>query len=1005
MKSLLEGGGQVMRIAVITAGVYLSLIGSCVAQTSTAAMTRIETRIPPQALGSALKEFAQGRGMQVLFLAADVKAVKTRGAFGDLTADETLARLLSGTGLKYRYVDTNAVSIVPASPQVSLAEKRALHIPRLRQSGSTQVNRRPVSNDAAPPKTQRHTIGPPDPPAAHRKETLSEVVVTGSRLAATSTDGPQDVQTYDLDTIGKSGQPSLGTFLSTLPAVSVAADDEAQGGYASTVQLRGLPSGTTLVLLNGLRLENSGFTEGAFFNLDYIPIEAVEKIEVDPNGSSAIYGSDAIAGVVNIILKKDFNGVAADAGYEWAKGFGRVRTSVAAGRQWQRGGISVFGSFGIDGGLLASERLLSASNDYSAYGGPDSNNPICFPGNVFSTDGTPLPGAPAGSGASYAAVTGSTSTGRPPFSQFTYGTLNECSSYATRSILPSRHRAGILVEGHLDITPDVELFGELIYAHVSQTTDLGDESLFGTSDYQSFTVSAANPNNPFGEAVGVALAFPSIQMTEEPTTDFFRPVVGIKGTLARRWQWKLTAWQSTDWTRAVYGDLLPNQSAIQDALNSPNPMTALNPFVNGPPEPQNGLQSLFGNIDAKFMGRDRSAEASIRGPLIRLPGGTIDAVIGGDDAQSTLYENFIYNGVGGTPSTFRRKRWAVFAEAEIPLIGSLGREHSDFLTVTAAGRHDDYSDFGSANTEQFGLQLRPTDDLLVRGSYATAFDAPTLQSVYGAQQSSPGALLTDPTTGALENVNVISGGNPSLRPTTGHSRSIGVVYSSGALPGLLVSVTQWSITEDNLVQELIPQIIVDNAMSFPGRVVQNAAGQIVEVNDTALNFGSIDVSGLDYNLHYSRRVGYGLLSVNLNSSETYRYRQGLLPGAQPVESVSQAEDDGNWAPRWKGTVTLGWKERSLSLQLDGRYVGSYSEYDSTRRIGNFWNFDTNIRWAVTQAKGETQWFGDAYLEGGATNMFNRAPQFSNYDFDVAGYDAAQTSIVGRLLYVRIGTRW
>ncbi|EQD80300.1 TonB-dependent receptor, partial [mine drainage metagenome] len=119
-------------------------------------------------------------------------------------------------------------------------------------------------------------------------------------------------------------------------------------GYYGTVKLRGLPDGTTLVLLNGRRLENTAISGGTFFDLNDIPLAAVRKIEVDPNGSSAIYGSDAIAGVVNIILKKHFNGFAANVRYDSAKNLGDMRTSVAWGRQWRRGGVSVIASYGLD---------------------------------------------------------------------------------------------------------------------------------------------------------------------------------------------------------------------------------------------------------------------------------------------------------------------------------------------------------------------------------------------------------------------------------------------------------------------------------------------------------------------------------------------------------------------------------------------------------------------------------------------------------------------------------
>ncbi|EQD74471.1 TonB-dependent receptor, partial [mine drainage metagenome] len=200
--------------------------------------------------------------------------------------------------------------------------------------------------------------------------------------------------------------------------------------------------------------------------------------------------------------------------------------------------------------------------------------------------------------------------------------------------------------------------------------------------FQDFTVSAQNPFNPFGETVGVAVSLRSILSMATDETDFFRPLVGVKGSFDHRWHWEISAWESRDWTHVLDSYAVPNDSAIQNALNSPNPATALNPFVRGPVGPLSVLNTLFGSENYKEMGRDESAEAFIRGRIVRLPAGPVKAIVGGDYVRSTLYENLINDGVN-QPSTrrnYNRQYSAVFAETRVPIIGRIGRMTRRFMT-------------------------------------------------------------------------------------------------------------------------------------------------------------------------------------------------------------------------------------------------------------------------------------------------------------------------------------
>ena len=125
-----------------------------------------------------------------------------------------------------------------------------------------------------------------------------------------------------------------------------------------------------------------------------------------------------------------------------------------------------------------------------------------------------------------------------------------------------------------------------------------------------------------------------------------------------------------------------------------------------------------------------------------------------------------------------------------------------------------------------------------------------------------------------------------------------------------------------------------------------------------------------------------------------------------MEALSQAQDSNSWAPRWKGSAALGWKRGPVSASVDGRYVGRYQDYDSTRTIGNFWFCDANIRLRLGEAIGSSEkYLKESYVEFGGVNIFNTLPQYSNYVFGNVGYDPAQGDILGRFLYVQLGVKW
>jgi len=961
--------------------------------------------IEKQSLSTALQEFATQSGIQIIFFAKVTDGHEAPSLKGKFTATEAIARLLDHSDLTFQQINPRTIQVEPNAATNDLKKDVGSSFAgRETNFQLAQVDRQDAHPDSTTSQSQSAAENQtPETSAVKKKSpTVAEVVVTGSRIPSQVGGAAQDVKIYDRKKIEQSGQQTVSDFLNTLPSVAVGSTEL---GITPTVTLRGLPVGTTLVLINGRRVESSGssyYAKGAdFFDLNSLPLAAVDRVEVVADGSSAVYGSDAIGGVVNIILKKDFDGVDASLQGGGASGTRDFGASLAWGKKWADGAVSIVASNQDRTALTTLERSLTASNDYTRFGGTDSNYPVCNPANAYSPDDSALPGAPPGSGATYAALNAS-SAGKPPLGAFTYGSLNECSLIAGLSLIPETRRTGLFVQGHYDITPNVSVFGEIMYSHVRQTVQDGNQSMFGLPGYQSFTLGAANPYNPFGEDVGVSGVFTAVPTTQIYSSDYVRPVIGLSGTVLDGWKWEVSADSSMDWDTTHLKNLVSDDEGLQAALNATSPAAALNPFDAG----SSAAQAYFSTGLIEASGRDTTINAFISGTPLDLPGGPVRLGFGGQHEWDALTFNAINDGYRppNTKNTYQRHNSAVFGEARIPLLGAgPADERRELLTASVAGRYDSYSDFGGTTNPQLGIELRPTAPLLFRGTYATAFKAPSLTDLYVAQTASD-TLITDPVTGQTRSVPFIYGGNPNLRPLTGTSWTAGVTFKSTRLPGFEASVTQWRVSEKDAIQQLPTQFIVDNEARFPGRVTRDAQGNITGIDDTGANFGDITISGRDYQLSYKRPVRSGSLSMLVSATQTGSYHARLTPGAPTVDGLGRAQDSNDWAPRWKGTSAIGWTSRLIEASMQARFTSGYFDYDSTRRLSNQWLFDSSIKVKLAGLipNGSPHLRG-SYLQVGGVNLFDRLPQFSNYGGGLYGYDPAQADIRGRYLYAKIGS--
>lgn len=495
------------------------------------------------------------------------------------------------------------------------------------------------------------------------------------------------------------------------------------------------------------------------------------------------------------------------------------------------------------------------------------------------------------------------------------------------------------------------------------------------------------------------------------STDYLRSLLGVRGTLPGAWDWELSAVDSADDSTFSIGPRL-NSVAVQAALNSSDPATALNPFIDGPMGSPQLLQSLL-NPDASLEAHSRrtSVAGFVRGPLFELPAGSADLVIGADYNRDSLVVDIInFPGrVAGSRLNQRRDFYAGFGELRLPLLP--GKEPSDeaMLAIHLAGRYDHYDVFGSETTPQVSIGWKPAPSFSLRASYGESFRAPSLAQIYTSQVS-PLTTVVDPRNGNQPfQVSTTLGGNPNLDAETGVSRVLSAAYASRAVPGLKLSAAYWNVVLDSSIQTIAAQVMVNNENLFQSRVIRNSAGFLTSIDSTYVNFGRLEVAGFDFGIDYELRTDAGILRPSLSATRTNRYQSALLPGVEATDRVSKANDDFQWAPRWKGTASLNWSSRSYSANVAARYTGRYRDYGpltngSFQMLGNDWFFDANVRYNLSLGN-RIDWLQSAYVEFGAVNLLDSLPPYSTAFSSTSGFDPAQGDIRGRFIYGQFGVKW
>ncbi|OYX17299.1 MAG: TonB-dependent receptor [Sphingomonadales bacterium 32-67-7] len=843
-------------------------------------------------------------------------------------------------------------------------------------------------------------------PATEAQAAEQDIVVTGSRIRGIDPVGSA-VIAIDSDQIMEEPVTSTNDILRRVPqVVSLGANragGSAQNGAANAtrgagINLRGLSTNATLLLYDGKRLPPQG-TQGQFTDPSAIPSIALGRIEVVADGTSAVYGSDAVAGVVNLILRKDFSGIEVRGRYGITEAdYYEAQAAVLLGHKWDSGWIMAAGEYAKNNNLFGSE-LDFYTSDNRSRGGRDLRGTNCAPGTIVA------------GGVNYAIPAAGVTPGT--VGSLVAGTRNLCEFRDIAQVIPDQERWSGVAALSQEITDGIRIFADGFYSRRSGTL------LFNPT---------ANANVPSTNPFFVSPVPGATSVTVQTT------FLGATGALPNPY-WAST-WNASAGVEAdLFGDFQGtvyyaqgrseevadrrrsgiNAGALNAALADTNPATSLNVF-GGPNNPA----TLAAITDNYFVitGRTRLEviNAQMNGSLFAIPGGNVRIAVGGEHRVEYTYTDlFIGRSAAANHVTDDGSRNvdAIFAELFVPIVGADNAAPGlERLNLSLALRHENYSDFGGTTNPKIGVTYSPWTGLVLKGTYGTSFRAPTFTEV--STVGGGAGLYFDTLPGPSGNqIGIgIAGGNPDLKPEQATTWSFGVDVAPVALPGFTASLNYFRIDYTDQIQAL---------RGTPGLLTNPIYSQFVQFNPTPTQISALVNSGLPINAAINqslvtfiadgRRQNLGTsLFRGLDFTAAYRWNWGgvdldagiqgtyvldylfeAVPGAGLVDVL----DTIGFTQKFRTQADIGAKVGGFKSRLTWNHLNGYTNTTSTvvRAVSNYDTFDLLVGYDFTDR---------INLSLDVRNLFNEDPPFVD---TTNGFDPQASNPIPRMFAITANVKF
>jgi iron complex outermembrane receptor protein len=823
---------------------------------------------------------------------------------------------------------------------------------------------------------------------ANSDNKMQRVVVTGSNLKRTAAEGTSPIAVMNAQDIKNTGATTVSELMKFVPSMGTDSNQDFASGTgfakgAATASLRGLGSSSTLVLLNGRRITPAPYADpndgnSVLYDLNSIPISAIERVEVLQDGASAVYGSDAIAGVINFILKQNYEGaeIGARYGANDDNNFRRKGVNAIFGK----GNLDSDGyTFMITGDLNQRDRTLrkdATDVEYeqlkilngrykSAYGSSVSQYPTYYketgngtrnfgvnlknaPTNMLFNTGCPASEQITGSVAGNGLLASSTLVGRT-FCNFDITPYQEAQGYG--------RDANIISHGELKLGQNVSAFADVAYSRAQR--DYTDVPItIGTGVTTNWTATGpgtpyqtilpiGHPDNPFTDArSSVGYRFTGLRGGSSTINEGKRVLAGLKGS-NYGWDWESAfLWNRAENESTQFGRLyLPTLNKLM-TQNWSLAQVAADPSIGHDARTENMSQitqwdakasTEFGHLPGGAIGF--AAGVELRREKINL---TPDPLV----ASGQIF------GLANTILNSERNVKSAFIEARLPVLKNL---EFDF-----AGRADKYPNLKTNYVPKVGGKWTVTDSFAIRGTYAEGFRAPSLSqvvpggaqfflnSVWDPKRCDEDEITPKPngvTADCSKSVGGAGGFNPNLKPETSKSYNLGFIWSP--ISKFDVTVDFYKIKRENEIVLGSASDALKNEDQVPGNVVRDTnpanfitgpngpiagTGPLVMVYTPWQNRGMTELRGADIEAHLRNNLGqYGSLSTTLRSTyvdSLYIQQFAGDPVHNVVGSIPYYNDwalsSGNPTPRWKSSISTTWKLADHAVNLSWNYVGKIS---------------------------------------------------------------------------------
>ena len=873
-----------MRIIVTASALCMSIVGLSMADEVHASIKQ-STNIPAQPLAPALQSLAKDRGFQVIYVSEEIGDRRTGGAVGEYTPEEALQQLLSGTGLTYKYLDDQTVTILPVNAQnaprartesVSAAASGANNAKGVKQDTSNsfrlaQTSRAAPGNDSSVDKSKEN-----QPVVENAPVQLEEVVVT-TRVIREGYQAPTPLSVISAASIAANAPSNIANFVDELPSMQGAsprsniASVSAGVSGLNSLNLRNLGGQRTLVLLDGQRVGAATLTD--YVDINEFPEELIKRVDVVTGGASADWGSDAVAGVVNFVLDKDFTGVKGEVqgGTTTYGDDTSYKASLAAGTGFMqdRGHILFAAEDAHNDGVTgaprpwandANNKLIFANPAYTATNGQpqylvanNSGFATATPGGIITSG--PLKGTYFGPG------------GTP--GQFNYGPLvsgnfmqGGQSAYAnffnSVDLDPEMARRNVFLRTSFDVTDHFQIFGQASYAAADTYSHVADNNYFG-----NLTINADNALIPAATAAAIATYNAAHQTT--PITSFNlgtlnydegpsyavthrsngRYIVGANGdfdAFDSRWTWDSYAQESVtniytgatlpvtaNYKNAIDAVRNPTTGAIQCASVATNPSCVPYDVFGTGVNSAAALDYVEGTSWLRQQLRQNVEAGNLRGTPFSDWAGPVSVAAGvehrrestsgySDSLDAAAFAaSLVPGGVLASP---------YFAGNYHPSFGSYDVNEGYLETVApvakdvflakaldfnGAVRETDYSTSGRITTWKLGLTYSPIDDFGFRFTRSRDIRAPDLAELFQNNLSQTNTVTDTTKSGVQPNDSIyqVTQGNRALQPEIAHTTTFGVIFHPSFLPGFAGSVDYYTTRINGAITSPTAQQVVN----------------------------------------------------------------------------------------------------------------------------------------------------------------------------------------------------